>query len=77
MLPVVDVDYGSGPYNVTIPAMETEGLFNVAIKDDHVLEGNENFNLTFRVLSLCSRVFVGNPAQATVVIVDDDGKYII
>ena len=71
-----DVDYGSGPYNVIFPGLETSGQFNVAINDDDVLEGNENFNLTVRALSLPSRVAVGN-AQATVVIVDDDGKYII
>ena len=71
------VDYRSGPYNVTFPAMETKGQFNVAINNDHVLEGNENFNVTVRALSLSSRVVVGNPARATVIVVDDDGKYVI
>ena len=70
-------DYGSGPYNVTFTGGATEGHFNVTINDDSILEGNENFNLTIMASSLPSRVNIGNPAQATVTIVDNDGNYII
>ena len=47
--------------------------FAVPITDDDVLEGNENFNLTINISSLPNRV-VTNPHQATVKIVDNDGK---
>ena len=71
------VDYGPGSYNVTIPSGTTTAQFDVAINDDNVLEGNENFNLTIMASSEPSRVSFGNPAQATVTIVDNDGKHII
>ena len=70
------IDYGSGPYNVTIPAKATTAQFDVAINDDNVLEGNENFNLTIMRSSAPKRVSIGNPAQATVTIMDNDGKHI-
>ena len=62
---------------MTFLAMETRGQFNVAINDDDVLEETENFNLTVDALSLPNRVTIGDPAQATVIIVDNDGKYVI
>ena len=70
-------DYWSGPYNVTFAGGATEAQFDVMINDDNILEGNENFNLTIMASSLPSRVSIGNPAQATVTIVDNDGNYII
>ena len=48
--------------------------FNIPITDDDILEGNENFTLTINPSSLPNSVFVGNPGQATVTIVDDDGE---
>ena len=73
-----DVDYGSGSYDVMIPANTTGVRFNVPIIDDKVLERDENFNLTITNISSDSllhlRVTVINP-QATVTIVDNDGKY--
>ena len=68
------VDYESGPYTVVIPAGETRFSFAVPITDNDVLEGNENFNLTINASSLPNRVTVTNPYQATVTIVDNDGK---
>ena len=68
------VDYESGPYTVVIPAGETRFPFAVPITDDDVLEGNENFNLTINASSLPNCVIVTNPYQATVTIVDNDGK---
>ena len=70
------IDYGSGPYIVTIPSGTTTAQFDVAISDDTILEGNENFNLTIMASSEPKRVSIGNPAQATVTIVDNDGKHI-
>ena len=68
------VDYESGPYIVMIPAGMTNVPFYVAITDDNLLEETENFNLTISALSLPNRVAVTNPHQATVTIVDNDGK---
>ena len=70
------VDYNSGPYPVIILAGETDVQFDVMINDDDVLEGNETFYLTINLTtSLPSYIVVGNPGQATVTIVDNDGKY--
>ena len=68
------VDYVSGPYTVTFPAGQTRATFNVPITDDNISEGNENFILTINSSSLPTGVTVGDPGQATVTIVDDDGK---
>ena len=67
-------DYGSGPYSVTIPAKATGVQFDVNIHDDNVLEMDENFTLTINISSLPDRVISTN-REATVTIVDDDGKY--
>ena len=71
------IDYESGPYNVTIPAKATTVQFDVAINDDNILEGNENFNLSIMASSQPSRIDIDNPARATITIVDDDGKHLI
>ena len=67
-------DYGSGPYSVTIPAKATSVQFDVNIHDDNVLEMDENFTLTINISSLPDHVISTN-SEATVTIVDDDGKY--
>ena len=67
------MDYGSGPYIVTIPAGMTRVPFDVPITDDGIQEGNEDFMLTINP-SLPTGVTVGSPDQATVTIVDDEGK---
>ena len=66
------MDYTSGPYTVTIPAGQTTATFNVPITDDIVLEGDENFKLTINQ-TLPDGVTHGDPSEATVTIVDDDG----
>ena len=48
--------------------------FDISINDDDVLEGNENFIITIDPSSLPTGVIVGDPGQATVTIMDDDGK---
>ena len=70
-------DYGPVPFSVIIPANTTTAQFDVTINDDTILEGNEIFNLTIVASSLPSRIDIGNPAQATVTITDNDGKHLI
>ena len=67
-------DYTSGPYSVQFDAGEDRASFNVSINNDNILEGNEVFNLTVDASSLPGSVTVGDHGQATVTIVDDDGK---
>ena len=69
------IDYDSGPYHVMVPANALSVVLNIPISSDDILEGNEKFNLTINTTSMPSRVVIGNPDQATVTIVDDDGKY--
>ena len=70
------MDYGSGPYSVTFPAGMTSVPFDIPINNDDIVEGNEIFMLTIDPASLPTdvSVTVGSPDQATVTIVDDDGK---
>ena len=68
------MDYTSGPYTVTFPAGQTTATFNVPITDDMILEGDENFMLIIDETSLPDDVTRSNPGEATVTIVDDDGK---
>ena len=48
--------------------------FDIPINDDDILEGNENFTLNIDSSSLLDGAGVGHPNQATVTIVDNDGK---
>lgn len=69
--------YRSETYYWTIPAKSTNYTFYVAINDDHRADGNKTFELIIskpRIPSLPSRVVVFD--QATLTIVDDDGKYV-
>ena len=68
------MDYDSGPYTVTFPAGVTSASFSIPINNDTILEGNENFMLTINQ-TLPDGVTRGTPSEATVTIVDDDGKY--
>ena len=47
--------------------------FNISITDDNILETTEEFNLTISSIS-SSRIFASNIQQATVFIIDNDGK---
>lgn len=69
-------DYGSGPYTVVFPAGETSIQFNVTITSDDVYERNETFQLTIDSLSLPLNVTTAELDQATVIIINDDCKYI-
>ena len=68
------MDYTSGPYTVTFPAGQTTATFNISINDDDVGEGYENFTLTINETSLPTNVTRGIFGEATVAIVNDDGK---
>ena len=68
------MDYGSGPYTVIFSAGTTSVPFDIPINDDNILEGSENFTLTINPFSVPTGVTVGNPDQATVSILDNDGK---
>ena len=72
-----NMDYGSEPYNVIVPAGNTTVSFEVKINNDNTLEGNETFNITINATSLPACVNRGNPYEATVTIVDDDGNSIL
>jgi len=71
------VDYNSGPYTVTFPAGMTSVTFDVPITDDNIFEGNENFMLTINQSSLPTGINCGDPGEATVTIVEDEGKEFI
>jgi len=68
------VDYNSGPYSVIFPAGVTSVTFDVPITDDDIYEGNENFMLTINQFSLPINVNHGDPGEATVTIVNNDGS---
>ena len=68
------MDYDSGPYSVTFLARMTNVSFNITLNDDAIIERNENLMLTIINSSLPFGVTVGDPGEATVTIVDDDGK---
>ena len=68
------VDYDSGPYNITFQAGTISVPFNVSITDDNILEDDENFLLTVDLSLLPDNITASDPYQATVTIVDKDGK---
>ena len=68
------IDYDSGRYTVTFTAGVTSVSFDIAINDDKILEGNEDFGVSIIPDTLPDGVTDGNPGSATVTIVDDDRK---
>jgi len=71
------VDYDSGPYTVRFPAGQTSVLFDIFINDDNILEENEIFSLTIDSGTLPDHIVVDTSHEVTVIILDNDGKYII
>lgn len=61
---------------MTFSAGVTIVSFDVLIHDDNTMEGNENFNLSINSSSLPDGVTVGDPGQVTVIILDDECKYV-
>ena len=70
-----NVDYYSGPYNVTVLAGNTTGFLNIMLNDDKLLEETEKFNLTIDLSSFPVGIFPGNYTEALVVIMDNDGNH--
>ena len=70
-----DVDYDSGPYNVTFPIGSTNASFDITITDDNVFEFDEIFNIS--ITSITNGHIVSTPAVATVTIIDNTSKYLI
>ena len=68
------MDYGSGPYIVTIPAGMTMFPFDIPINNDDTYEGIEDFMITIDPTTLPDNVTVGTPGEATVNIMDDDSE---
>jgi len=68
------VDYVSGPYTVTFPVGQSSVSFDVLINNDNLLEDDEIFTLTIMQNTLPNRVSRGSTSQATVTIVNNDGK---
>lgn len=69
-----NVDYGSGPYNVTFQAQETSVTLNISITNDNIVESDENFNVAVNPALLPIDVVIANNTGHTIVtIVDDDG----
>ena len=69
-----DVDYDSGPYNVTFPARANNAAFNIIINNDTVLEYNETFDLTIIESSLPENIILGEIYLAKVTILNDGGS---
>jgi len=69
-----NVDYKSGPYNVTVLARNTTGLLSIMLNDDELLESTEEFNLTIDLSSFPVGIFPGSLIEALVVVVDNDGN---
>jgi len=70
-----NVDYQSGPYNITFLAGEIYASFYIKITDDRITEGNEAFHLNIDPVSLSGDLVYGLLGGAVVTIMDDDSKY--
>ena len=67
-------DYNPGPYSVTFPSGVTIASFDISITDDNIFEGSEDVKIEIVNASLSNGILVSDPDQATITIVDDDGK---
>ena len=75
ILLVGNMDFIPGPFNVNFTAGGISVPFYVALLDDDMLEGDENFYLIINPSSLPIFGTVNDTDQAIVTIVDDDGEY--
>ena len=71
-------DYKPETQSVTFKKGTNIASLNISIIDDKSLEDNEKFNLAINPSSLPSNVIVDNDntSNATVTIINDDGKYV-
>ena len=67
------MDYRSGPYTITFPAMQTRMTFSISLTNDDAFEENEEFLLTIKPSSLLNGIIPSSPSKATVTIVDING----
>jgi len=70
----IDDDYESGIYDVTLAAGVISKSVIINIKDDRLLEINEEFEVTILSSSLPSTLISGSPNIALMTIIDDDCK---
>ena len=68
------VDYDSGPYTVTFLAGVISASVSVPIKNDSILEDDEDFMVTIMTGPLPVGVTRGIPGRTTVNILDNDRK---
>ena len=70
-----NVDYVSNPQEVTLPVSSdpTQKCFSIAIIDDDINEGTEEFLVLFQI-PFDSDAVTGEVGSAYVHILDDDGK---
>ena len=72
-----DYEFPRGGYiQVVVSGGNDRVSFNITIKDDIIVERNENFRLSIVNVSLPCGVIVGSRQSAEVVIFDDERKYI-
>ena len=71
----MDYNVTASVFNVTISAGAISSSFNIDIIDDVIHEDNETINITIRLLPSCLSLYL-NVSSSTVMIIDDDGKYI-
>ena len=69
-----DYDGGGGSGSVTIPKFGSTAQISMAIYDDSIFEGNENFTV---ILTSVSRGNSISDASATGIIIDDEGAPVI
>lgn len=69
-----NVDYVSGPYNVTFTAGQNTTKVSVLLIDDKILEDNETFYLEIKPGSLPDGVISGSHNITKLVITDDESK---
>jgi len=69
-------DYQSGEYSVRIPTSTIFQVVNISVCDDIVLERNETFNLTIVSNSHPDNVTNGSPDSVTIIIEDNDRKFL-
>ena len=67
-------DYDIGPFIVEFNIGTTNASFSVAIQDNNQLELNKTFYLSINPSTLPSNIYVSDPGQVAVVILDDDCK---
>ena len=68
-------DFNCTSHTVNFPINATRATLNITLIDDAVYEGNESFTVTIDPSSkLPPGITVGVTNEATVTIVDDDGK---